>query len=443
MVSEADVLAKWVQICTSYDGCSIATDSDRFCALIAAQNPTSVRAFFSQRTKECVESSCGVVSIGFVRELCRAFGLIVDELEQPMTPGWLDAPRRLFQRYGCEVMPGNGRMPTVGCAYYLYEKTTNAMHWRNVVDGTPGQGSFTTIDGGAKDGAGFQAIAKARPQLRGYLDVTLGKSIAFWFDAVKLVMALLAKVGAAGLPGAPVTIAGVGAAALTGVAMGGAAGAKPSAPIEGIDVSSVQGKIDFKRVAAAGIRFVYVRALIGRDDIDTMLAANMAGALAAGLDCGVYGVAYPRIGRAQDADIQARQLAGLHRKHDATLRPMIDVETLPKLAPTSGDWLAAVKLYAETLDAEGLSPTIYTYPAFWQGLGAGPEFLRWPLWIANYTRAPSPIIPPPWRKALLWQYLASAPGFEGRVDGVPTLVDRNRLYGTIDELRVSPPPLAA
>lgn len=430
MVSEADVRAKWVEICLSYDGCSIAADPDRFTRLISADGAASVRQFFSQRTRENVESSCGVVSIGLIRELCRAFGLRVPELEQPMSSAWLDGPRRLAQRHGCEVTPAAGRLPTIGCAYYLYEPTTKAMHWRNIVDGVPGTGPFTTIDGGQKDASGFQSIAKVRPHLRGSFDVASGKPIAFWIDAVKLVMVLLAKRGAAVIA-TPSTAC---TAAASGMATGAIAGASP---LEGIDVSSVQGKIDWQRVAKAGISFAYLRALIGRDDVDTMLATNAAGAKAAGVPFGLYGVVYPRMEpRAQDADIQAAQLANLHAKYGAALRPMLDVETLPKVNATSAEWLAAVELYATRLDAVGLSPIVYTYPAFWRALKAPPSFAKRPLWLAHYTSAPKPDVPPPWTSVLLWQYLASAPGFEGRVDGVSTLVDRNRLFGGLDAIRV-------
>ena len=56
----------------------------------------------------------------------------------------------------------------------------------------------------------------------------------------------------------------------------------PATPIEGIDVSSIQGVIDWERVAAAGIRFAYVRALIGRGDLDRRVSQNCAGARNAG-----------------------------------------------------------------------------------------------------------------------------------------------------------------
>ena len=148
--------------------------------------------------------------------------------------------------------------------------------------------------------------------------------------------------GASGPAPAPATPAGPGVA-----------------PLEGIDVSSIQGVIDWPRVKAAGISFAYVRALLGRDDQDRRLTQNCAGALAEGIEVGVYGVLYPRHGRAQDADEQARQLAALHRTHKCTLRPMIDFETV-KTEATPQEWLAALDAYCDALDIAGLPAILYT-----------------------------------------------------------------------------------
>lgn len=211
-------------------------------------------------------------------------------------------------------------------------------------------------------------------------------------------------------------------------------------PIEGIDVSSIQGVIDWERVAAAGIRFAYVRTVIGLDTRDAMRAVNAARARKAGVELGMYGVCYPRHGRAQDAEKQGAQLAADHKASGATLRPMIDFESLADVPDaTDIEWSNALTGYIAGLGAAGLAPIIYTYPSFWRGLGdvfAASRWAHYPLWIAHYTKAARPDVPPPWTRALVWQYAASAPGFEGRVDGVDGLVDRNRLFGSLDDLRV-------
>lgn len=214
----------------------------------------------------------------------------------------------------------------------------------------------------------------------------------------------------------------------------------PTAILEGIDISSIQGAIDWERVRAAGISFAYVRSVIGLDTRDSMRALNAARARKAGVELGMYGVCYPRHGRAQDAEKQGAQLAADHKASGATLRPMIDFESLTDVPnATDIEWSNALTAYIAGLSAAGLEPILYTYPSFWRGLGtvfAASRWAHYPLWIAHYTKAAQPDVPPPWTRALVWQYAASAPGFEGRVDGVPGLVDRNRLFGSLDDLRV-------
>src|SRR5262245_17581145 len=56
----------------------------------------------------------------------------------------------------------------------------------------------------------------------------------------------------------------------------------------GIDVSAHQGDIEWTRVAADDIEFVYVKATEGRDFVDARFAANWWDAGAAGLDRGAY-----------------------------------------------------------------------------------------------------------------------------------------------------------
>ena len=64
--------------------------------------------------------------------------------------------------------------------------------------------------------------------------------------------------------------------------------------LTGIDVSSHQGEIDWQQVAAAGVRFAVIRAGYrgygeeGTLVTDSRFDENISGALAAGLDVGVY-----------------------------------------------------------------------------------------------------------------------------------------------------------
>ena len=61
-------------------------------------------------------------------------------------------------------------------------------------------------------------------------------------------------------------------------------------PTQGIDVSQVQGVIDWKAARAAGVDFAYIRASQGSDMRDERFAANWAESAAAGVKRGAYHV---------------------------------------------------------------------------------------------------------------------------------------------------------
>lgn len=216
-----------------------------------------------------------------------------------------------------------------------------------------------------------------------------------------------------------------------------------------IDVSSNQGRINWA-LAANDCDAAYIRAQIGEGtvvgrDVDSELERNAAGARAQKLPFGLYGVLYPRHGKAQDADAQARQLAAWHRKTGATLAPMIDIEDVGRADDnvTAAEWRAALILYIGTLLQEGLTPIIYTGPNWWslhRELQEIPWLACLLLWLASYTDAP-PKIPKPWAgvaTVALWQYQGGGPTlparFRGRCLGIVPDCDRNHLYVPLERL---------
>lgn len=191
-------------------------------------------------------------------------------------------------------------------------------------------------------------------------------------------------------------------------------GDKPD-PAKGIDVSMHQGTIDFKKVKAAGYRFVWIKATEGEGFTDPRFLDNVKAARAAGLTVGAYHFLRPRPGRngAAEADDFAKQLktAGLGK---GDLLPIADVE-YTELSPS-----ATVAYTRDFLDAvqtrTGVMPLLYTYPGFlanWQGVGPTR------LWIADYgpnngqMGGRKPRLPIPFKTWVAWQYTS-----QGRVPGV-------------------------
>lgn len=190
-------------------------------------------------------------------------------------------------------------------------------------------------------------------------------------------------------------------------------------------MSTYQRDIDWAKVTAAGVVFVYIRASIGVYGMDTRLDEYAKGALAAGLEVGFYHVFSPT----QDGAAQAAHCrAAVNRYPPARLPVAIDYE-LTGANPA----LTAERLYALADGLEsgfGRKPVIYTAKGYWSLAQIAGQHDAWfgqcPLWIAHYTSAARPALPRGWNDWAIWQYSSS-----GQIDGIgdaqtPVRVDLNR-----------------
>jgi GH25 family lysozyme M1 (1,4-beta-N-acetylmuramidase) len=205
--------------------------------------------------------------------------------------------------------------------------------------------------------------------------------------------------------------------------------AAPSGPVEGIDVSRWQGRIDFARVRASGKVFVIAKATEGRYYTDDAYARNRSGALAAGLAFTAYHYAHPdrTLG---DATLEADHFIAVAGLRHGMLAPVLDIENGASLG-VSGlqawvkTWLSRV--YSRV----GVRATIYTTPSFWQTSMGN---TRWfanngyrVVWVANW-KVSSPSVPASnWsgRSWRFWQYSDC-----GSVSGIAGCVDLDRFSGT-------------
>src|SRR3954469_12227006 len=97
-------------------------------------------------------------------------------------------------------------------------------------------------------------------------------------------------------------------------------------PAKGIDVSNLQGSIDWPAVHKAGYRFAWVKAGEG-DWRDPQFLHNVKAAKAAGLKVGAYQFLRPKAGRSgsQEAELFIKRLEEA-RLGKGDLRPVLDVE---------------------------------------------------------------------------------------------------------------------
>ncbi len=211
----------------------------------------------------------------------------------------------------------------------------------------------------------------------------------------------------------------------------------------GLDVSQVQGAIQWDAVKAAGFDWVVVKCTEGAHYTDPAFKANVLGARAAGLLVGTYHFITESAPIADQAVAYLKAMDGVL----VDLPPCIDFEYPPPEKWTDkGARLPPRALeMARTVRDAGYAPIIYTYPYFGDALPWTPELTElveeFPLWIASYhdekhepKDSDSPTLPKPWhaRRWTFWQHS----GDRGlAVPGIAGVVDHDVYDGTIDELR--------
>lgn len=139
-----------------------------------------------------------------------------------------------------------------------------------------------------------------------------------------------------------------------------------------IDLSQWQGAVDFKLMAARGVKAVIVRAGNG-DAFDLKYGVYVFAAHAAGLKVGSYWFLNPKVGTAAAA---GRLLAQVHNDWHLELPPMLDIEsyakergTLPAL--TGAAYFKWIRTMADTVERTARRPIVYSNAAYWNPWIAG------------------------------------------------------------------------
>lgn len=211
----------------------------------------------------------------------------------------------------------------------------------------------------------------------------------------------------------------------------------------GIDVSRFQGKIQWSKVAATRVEFVYAQASrgSGRDCAvvpdrcggDWYYERNYRRARKRGLRVGAYHRAFADGETRRQARRDARAEAAVFLEKVGRLRrgdllPALDVET-PFGSLDDRGLRAWIRTWLRRVENElGAKPVIYTNNSSWQATGNVDSFALdgHPLWVANFD-VPRPLVPAGNWGGLgwtIWQYTSS-----GSVDGIRGPVDENRLRG--------------
>lgn len=191
---------------------------------------------------------------------------------------------------------------------------------------------------------------------------------------------------------------------------------------KGIDVSVWQGTIEWKTVKAAGIDFAMIR--LGRGDTgsgikrDTKFRSNAAGAIAAGLDFGVYFYSYAvTVSQAQaEAEFVIAELKGYNGTLTYPIAFDLEDKTQQALEKTLLTDIA-IK-FCETIEKAGYMAAIYSSKSWLTSLIDMSRLTQFDTWVAQWSSKPTYT-----GSFGIWQYSST-----GQVEGISGNVDLNIAY---------------
>lgn len=201
----------------------------------------------------------------------------------------------------------------------------------------------------------------------------------------------------------------------------------------GIDVSKYQPTIDWNKVKADGIDFVFIRVgyrgygISGTLAADTCFEKHVTGALAAGLKVGLY--YYTEAINTKEAIEEAQYCIDKAKDYNITLPIVYDYETTTVGGVKTGrkynaklSKAAATKncqAFCDTIKEAGYTPMVYANKSDLSNLINGATLAQsYKIWLANYTVKTTYA-----GTYEYWQYSSS-----GKIDGISGKVDCNYWY---------------
>ncbi len=203
---------------------------------------------------------------------------------------------------------------------------------------------------------------------------------------------------------------------------------------KGIDVSSFQGNIDWEKVAADGVEFAIIRMGIrgygsGKLVVDEQFVNNMEGALAAGIDVGVY--FFTAAISEQEAVEEAEFLLEAMEPFQIRCTVVLDVEDVNSDSARTNvlsqeQWTDHAIAFCERIKSEGYTPMIYGNMQSFLLMLSLERLEEYDKWFAAYT----PYFYYPYDFEV-WQY-----SDQGTVDGIADDVDLNISFYDWSSIRV-------
>ncbi|MCM2576075.1 lysozyme [Streptomyces meridianus] len=203
------------------------------------------------------------------------------------------------------------------------------------------------------------------------------------------------------------------------------------ATVEGVDVSSHQGNVDWAALWNSGVRWAYAKATEGTYYTNDYFAQQYNGSYNTGMIRGAYHFANPDDSSGAAQANYFVDHGGGWSADGMTLPGVLDIEYNPYGATCYGLSQAAmvnwIRDFTDTYRARtGRDAVIYSTTDWWTqctgnngGFGATD-----PLWIARYASTPG-TLPAGWTYHTFWQYTSTG----------PIVGDHNQFNGAYDRLQ--------
>ncbi|MDR0823535.1 MAG: glycoside hydrolase family 25 protein [Prevotella sp.] len=191
-------------------------------------------------------------------------------------------------------------------------------------------------------------------------------------------------------------------------------------PVQGIDVSHHQQKIDWEKLDKKEVQFAFIKATEGGNHKDSLFQENWRGAIRHNIPVG----AYHFFSFCKDGCEQARNYIHYVPKDSIDLPPIIDLEYGGNCLESNRkrNMIAEITKYMEIIENHYQKKVlIYTTNEFYKNHLIN-QFPDNPIWIRDILSKPQL---PDGRKWLFWQYTG-----RGRIDGINTFVDLNAYAGS-------------
>ncbi|MDD5923281.1 MAG: LysM peptidoglycan-binding domain-containing protein [Clostridia bacterium] len=192
---------------------------------------------------------------------------------------------------------------------------------------------------------------------------------------------------------------------------------------KGIDVSTWQKGVDYKRVASQNIKFVLCRASFGweANQKDNMFETHIKGFKSVGIPVGAYHYSYATT--PAEAEKEAKYFLSCIKGHKFELPVYYDMEENSMAKTGKANCTAIAEKFCDIVSKAGYLVGIYTNPNWLVNyLDYNKLFPKYELWLAQWSTQKD-------YSCGIWQYGGSTNYIEStKLDGISGNVDKNYMY---------------